>query len=237
MIRTAWTGVVALLLTVLYGSEIVLTRLFRLPGLERRCWSRPRRWSKAIIRAAGVRVVLEGVDHLDEGRAQILVANHQSWFDVLVLAGYLPVEYRFIAKKELTRIPFFGPAWQACGHVALDRQDRSAAIASLEEAGRRVGVEGSTMVIFPEGTRSDDGTLRAFKRGAFALAIQTGLPIVPTAILGSREVMSKGSFWIRSGTIRVRFGEPVSAEGLSHSDRAALTSDVRRTVAGLMDAT
>ena len=237
MIRTAWTGVVALFLTVLFGSEIVLTRLLRLPGLERRCWSRPRRWSRAIIRAAGVGVVLEGVDHLDEGRAQILVANHQSWFDVLVLAGYLPVEYRFIAKKELTRIPFFGPAWQACGHVALDRQDRAAAIESLEEAGRRVGVEGSTMIIFPEGTRSHDGKLQPFKRGAFALAIQSKLPIVPAAILGSRAVMPKGSFRIRSGTIRVRFGKPVSAEGLSYSDRAAFTSDVRGAVAGLMDAT
>ena len=180
---------------------------------------------------------MEGVDVLQEGRAQILVANHQSWFDVLVLAGYLPVEYRFIAKKELTRIPFFGPAWQACGHVALDRQDRSAAIESLEEAGRRVGVEGSTMVVFPEGTRSDDGNLQPFKRGAFALAIQTGLPIVPAAILGSRAVMPKGSFWIRSGTIRVRFGKAVSAEGLSYSDRASFTSDVRGAVAGLMDAT
>jgi 1-acyl-sn-glycerol-3-phosphate acyltransferase len=226
---------VAVVLTVLYGTEVVASQLLGLRGSEHRCRDRPRRWAKAIVRAAGVRVVMEGLENLGRDRAQILVANHQSWFDVLVLAGHLPVEYRFVAKKELTRIPFFGPAWQACGHVAIDRQDRASAIESLEEAGRRVQTERSTMIIFPEGTRSVDGMLQPFKRGAFALAIRSGLPIVPAAILGSGAVMPKGSFRVRPGTIRVRFGEPVFAEGWTYSDRAEFTAMMRGSVARLME--
>jgi 1-acyl-sn-glycerol-3-phosphate acyltransferase len=235
VIRTVWTVMVAVPLTVLYGSEVVASQLLNLRAFEHRCQDRPRRWAKAIVRAAGVRVVMEGLENLGRDRAQILVANHQSWFDVLVLAGHLPVEYRFVAKKELTRIPFFGPAWQACGHVAIDRQDRASAIESLEEAGRKVQTEGSTMIIFPEGTRSRDGALQPFKRGAFALAIRSGLPIVPTAILGSGAVMPKGSFRVRSGTIRVRFGDPILAEGWTYSDRAEFTAAVRTAVTRLIE--
>jgi len=235
VIRMVWVVLVAVVLTVLYSTEIIVSRIFRLRGLEHRCRDRPRRWSRAIIRAARVRVEMEGTENLQGGRAQILVSNHQSWFDVWVLAGYLPVDYRFVAKQELTRIPFFGPAWQACGHIAIDRGDRTSAIESLEAAGRQVESEGSTMIVFPEGTRSADGILQPFKRGAFALALRSGLPIVPSAILGSGAVMPKGSFRIRSGTICVRFAEPVSVEGWTYSDRVELTSTVRGAVARLME--
>lgn len=236
MIRTLWVMVVAVALTVLFGSEIVAWRWLRLPGLDRRCRTRPRRWARAILRAAGVRVEMEGAEGLRRG-PQVLVANHESWFDVLVLSAYLPVDYRFVAKKELARIPIFGPAWQACGHIAIDRQDREAAIESLGEARRQVDDESPTIVMFPEGTRSPDGALHAFKKGAFVLAIQAGVPVVPAGIVGSRAVMEKGSFRVRAGTIRVRIGEPIPVEGLTHGDRNRLASTARDAVARLRGGT
>ncbi|HZD05534.1 MAG TPA: lysophospholipid acyltransferase family protein, partial [Longimicrobiales bacterium] len=152
-------------------------------------------------------------------------------------AASLPVDYRFVAKKELARIPIFGAAWQACGHIAIDRQDRGAAVESLGEARRQVGDASPTIVMFPEGTRSPDGALHAFKKGAFVLAIQAGVPVVPTAIIGSRAIMEKGSLKVRSGTIRVRIGEAIPVDGLTHRDRNELTSEAREAVARLRGGT
>lgn len=235
MIRTAWVAVVTLVLTVFWGTVVIGWRLLRLRGMRRICGTCPARWARSIVRASGVRVEMEGLERLGGRDGQVLVANHESWYDVLVLTGYLPVDFRFVAKKELARIPFFGGAWQACGHIAIDRRDRDAAIRALEEARRQVGEEGEapTVVIFPEGTRSPDGALHGFKKGAFVLAIRAGVPVVPAAILGTRAVMPKDSWRIRSGTVRVRIGEPIPVEGLTHGDRNELAATAREAVAAL----
>lgn len=235
MIRTAWVMAVAVVATPVYGSIVLVWRMLRLPGMASVCRACPRQWAHVILRAAGVRVAMEGVEMLDRPGGQILVANHASWFDVLVLTAHLPVDYRFVAKKELARIPFFGPAWQVCGHISIDRENRESAIESLTEAGRQVNDTGAapTVVIFPEGTRSPDGRLHTFKKGAFVMAIQAGVPVVPAAILGSRTVMPKDSWRVRAGTIRVRFGEPLPVDGLAHADRNDLARSARMAVAAL----
>lgn len=232
MIRTLWVMVVAVALTALFGSELVIWRYLRLPGLERRCRDRPRQWARAILRSGAVGVEIDGFERLGR-EPRILVANHESWFDVLVLAAFLPVDYRFVAKKELARVPIFGLAWQACGHIAIDRQDRGAAIQSLGEARRQVDEAGPTIIMFPEGTRTADGELQDFKKGAFVLAIQAGVPVVPAGIAGSRAVMQKGSLRVRPGTIRVRIGEPISVGGMTHADRNELAAEARDAVARL----
>lgn len=196
----------------------------------------PRRWARLLLRAAGVRVVMENVDVIDPDRPQILVANHTSWFDVLALTAYFPGPYRFVAKQELASVPVFGPAWQACGHIAIDRQDRRRAIESLQVAKRRLAEERPTVILFPEGTRSATGELRPFKKGAFVLAIETGVEVVPVGILGSREVMKKGSLAIHPGTIRVRFGTPIPVAGRQISQRDRLTEESRAAVASLLSA-
>ncbi|MBW3535932.1 MAG: 1-acyl-sn-glycerol-3-phosphate acyltransferase [Gemmatimonadetes bacterium] len=233
MIRTLWVGLAAVVLTIWYGTPILFSRALRLDSLPDRCWDNPRRWARAILRAAGVRVELDGVEHLGEDSAQVLVANHESWFDVLALAGYLPVDYRFVAKKELARVPVFGPAWRACGHIAIDRRDQQAAIEALERARREVHDRPLTIVMYPEGTRTPDGELLPFKKGAFVLAIQVGVPVVPAGIVGARAVMPKGSFRIRPGTLRIRIGEPLQTEGLVMKDRDALTLRARDAVKAL----
>lgn len=234
LLRTAWVLLVALTLLVILGLDILIHRWLDTRWVEDRCRRRPRQWCSAILWAAGVRVRMDGMEALHRhGGGQILVANHTSWFDVFALSARLPVEYRFVAKKELARIPIFGPAWVACRHIAIDRGDREAAIRSMEEAGRQIRQERPTIVVFPEGTRSPDGDLLPFKKGAFVLAIEAGVPVVPCGIAGSRGIMAKGSALIRSGTMGIRFGEPLEVGGLGHDDRDRLTERARAAVARL----
>lgn len=194
----------------------------------------PRRWARALLRLAGVRVVFENTEALETGAARVLVANHSSWFDVLALAAYLPGRYCFVAKKEVRNIPFLGHTIETCGHIYIDRSNHQKALESLEAARRRLEKAKPTVIMFPEGTRSSDGVLQRFKKGAFVLALQTGADIVPAGISGSREVMRKNSLLIHAGTIRVRLGKPFRVEGLTMKDRDKLLQDTWDAVAGLI---
>ena len=176
---------------------------------------------------------MEGVEHLASEEGFIIIANHESWLDAWALAGWLPIDARFTAKKELERIPVFGRAWRACGHISIDRADRASAIESMARAGQKIKEERLHMVFFAEGTRSPDGALHPFKKGPFVVAIQGGVPIVPVGLVGSRPIMRKGSFRIGRGDIFVRVGEPISVEGMEHADRDRLRETVWDAVARL----
>lgn len=236
MIGLVRVALVAIPATIWYASKIMWAAFRKSPKLHCRCEEIPRKWARVLLWAAGTRVELENPEVIDPDRPQVLVANHVSWFDVLAIAGHIPGSFRFVAKKELEKVPFFGPAWQACGHISIDRQDRTRAIQSLAIARQKLVEDRPTVVLFPEGTRSPTGELRAFKKGAFVLAIQTGVEVVPAAIIGSREIMRKRSWIIRTGrTIRIRFGTPISVEGLGMDDRDGLTRRAREAVAALQD--
>ena len=225
MIRTVWVFSVGLVSTLyLAGRVVVRTYLWR-RNLQCACDTSARRWGRVMLWAAGVRVRMEGVENLQSEFPQIVVSNHQSWFDVFVLAAHLPVRYRFVAKKELATIPVFGRAWKECGHVAVDRGNREAAIESLDQAWREIHEDKLTMVLFPEGTRSPDGRLQPFKKGAFVLAVQGQVPLVPVAILGSRSVMPKGRLRVRSGEVVLRIGPPIQTEGATIRDRNRLLKE------------
>lgn len=228
---------VAVAATLWYASRILWSAFLESDKLPCRCDELPRRWARAILRAAGVRVETENLERIVPDRPQVLVANHTSYFDVFVLMGIVPGKLRFVGKRELTKVPLFGRAWLACGHISIDRGDTTSALESLALARRRLEMDRPTVVLFPEGTRSPSGELRAFKKGAFVLAIQTGAEIVPASITGAREIMRKGSWLIRTGrTVRVRFGEPLQVEGLKMEDRDALTRRAREAVASLQRA-
>src|SRR5690606_15934022 len=132
--------------------------------------------------------------------------------------------------KELARIPLFGTAWQAAGHISVDRSDRASAIQSLDEAGRLLRKDNSSVVIFPEGTRSPTGELLPFKKGAFMLALRTGVDIIPVAVLGTRRIQPKGGWRIRSGRIILRFGEPIPVAQYSEAERDDLIELVRSRI-------
>jgi len=161
------------------------------------------------------------------------MANHASMIDIWAVLLAVPVPFRFIAKKQLGAIPLFGWAMRAGRFIFIDRQNAASARRSIEEAARRIK-SGQSVVIFPEGTRTRDGRLNAFKKGGFHLALDSGAAIVPVAIHGSRALMPRGSALIRSGTVRVDIGEPIETAGLRPADREALAARVRDTIAVML---
>ena len=233
MIRLFLVSIVIVPATIWYASKIAWSVYRRSADIGCRCEEAARAWASLVLRVAGVRVILEDEAVIDSSLPQVLVTNHVSWIDVLVLAAFAPGRYVFVAKKEVEKIPVFGAAVRACGHIYIDRGDKTRALASLDIARKRLEEAAPTVIIFPEGTRSNTGELGPFKKGAFVLAIQTGASVVPAAIFGSREVMKRGSFLINSGIVRVHFGEPIKVGGYSMASRSKLTHRAQRVVSEL----
>jgi 1-acyl-sn-glycerol-3-phosphate acyltransferase len=165
--------------------------------------------------------------------AHVVVANHQSFLDIFVLCN-IPREMKWVAKKELFKIPMFGWGLSLAGDICLDRGDPASALAVMSRA-RRYLENGMNVMIFPEGTRSEDGTLLPFKPGAFKLAVETGTPVLPIAVSGSARGMPKGSPWVRPATITVRILEPVPTVGLKGRDVRRLRDDVRGRIARALE--
>ena len=233
MLRTGWVALTAIVVTGGYALIILLSSL--VPSWRRgRCGHWAKGWTAVILRAAGVTVTSTGLERIDPRRSQVVVSNHQSWFDVLALFAAFPTSLRFVAKEELRSVPVFGKAFLRCGHLSIDRRNRRGAIESLRRAARKLRKRTLHVVLFAEGTRSPTGALRPFKKGAFVLALQTRTPVLPVAVVGSRAVMAKHSYVIRSGPIEVRVGQPIEVDGLAVSDRNALRDRTHQAVADLM---
>jgi 1-acyl-sn-glycerol-3-phosphate acyltransferase len=192
-----------------------------------------RLWSRAVLWVAGVRVTVEWRGQLAPNQPYVFMANHLSAADIWTLFVALPVRVRMIAKKQLARIPLFGWAMQAGRFIFIDRANAIAARRSIDEAKRRIR-GGHSVLLFPEGTRSRDGKLGAFKKGGFHLAIDSGVPVVPVAIMGTRECMPRDSFLLRSGNVHVVIGEPVPTAGLTEDDRHRLLEKVRTGIGTML---
>ena len=188
-----------------------------------------RAWSRCLLALSGVRVTVTGIERIDADRSYIFMANHQSNFDIPVLLGHLPVQFRWLAKAELFRIPIFGRAMRGAGYISIDRSDRAAAFASLQQAAEKIR-QGVSILIFPEGTRSLDGSLKAFKKGGFVMAIGAGVPIVPVAVRGTYDIMPKHGLLIRPRPVAVDIGEPVATQGLALDSKEALMDGVRSAI-------
>lgn len=220
--------------TLWFGGIAIVARLC---GVKRRPggvydWTQ-RRWARLLLRASGVRVTIEGAGNLNDGRAEVLAANHASFFDILALMGHLPVDPKFVAKKELFSIPLFGPAVAATGHVKLDRQNRKEAFAAYDAAARRVREDRLHVLVYPEGTRTRTGEMLPFKKGPFVLAIACAAPVVPLYVHGAFGIMPKGSVRVRPRPIHVTIGEPIPTAGLTYDDRDALSQRVRDAMLAL----
>lgn len=186
-----------------------------------------RLWAWSILKVVGVTLRVEGLERLDPARQYIFMANHQSAVDIPVLVQALPpFQLRWLAKRELLRVPLFGWAVWAAKHILVDRSSRTAAIASLRAAKRRIE-DGVSVVVFPEGTRGTRGRLLPFKRGGFILALRARTPIVPLVIQGSGAILPKGDWRLRRGPIEVLVRDPVSLEAYDTEGLGRLVRRVR----------
>jgi len=189
-----------------------------------------RLWGNLNLRAAGVRVRLKGLENLTPGKSYIFAGNHQSWFDIFAILGRLPVQFRWLAKRELFKLPFLGAAMTAIGYIPIDRGDRRRAFESINQAALKVQ-QGTSIVIFPEGTRSRDGVLQDFKKGGFILAIKSKQPIVPVSISGSHDILPKDGDWkICPGVIRMTIGKPIATSTYNMKNRDLLICEVRDAI-------
>jgi len=195
----------------------------------------PRTWARMICWCAGVKVTVVGQENLDGGKTYIFAANHQSQFDIFALQGYLGFDFRWMAKKELFAIPIFGAGMRAAGYISVDRSRGRQALQSLNEAAQQIN-DGTSVIIFPEGTRSVDGQLQAFKSGAMVLAIKAQVPIVPVAIVGTHEILAKGKLLSRPGRVMIRLGQPVDTTQFKLAEKQELASRLHQEVAKLLDA-
>lgn len=168
-----------------------------------------RTWARLCMRLGGITYEVTGRENVPSNHTVVFCANHASQVDILALYCALPVSIRFLAKKELFSVPFFGLVMKIAGHIPIDRSGGKAAIKSLIDAAEKIK-SGASVVIFPEGTRSRDGKLQPFKAGGIQVALRSGCPIVPVAIAGSYEVLPRDRIWIRPGHIRVAVGAPIS---------------------------
>lgn len=171
-------------------------------------WILRRVWSPLLLWAGGVKLAVDGLEHVDPARPTIYVSNHQSVIDVPVLFMAIPKDLRFVAKSQLRWVPFLGWYMWFAGHIFVHRGNPRRTVASLRAAGARIRA-GTSIVLFPEGTRSGDGRLLPFKKGAFALAEAAGVPLVPITIHGSGRLMPKRGWQIHPGQIQVRIGAPI----------------------------
>jgi 1-acyl-sn-glycerol-3-phosphate acyltransferase len=177
-----------------------------------------------------MRVQVEGREHIDPTQSYVLVSNHQSQYDIFVLYGWLGVDFKWVMKKELRNVLGIGVACERLGHIYIDRSNRAAAVATLERAKNTI-TDGTSVVFFPEGTRSRSGKLKPFKKGAFRMALDLGLPILPLTIVGTRDVLPAGTSDLMPGSARLVIHPPVPVKGRTVEDCDRLSAEVRAVIA------
>jgi len=231
VLRALLSSLVFVFLTLLGSVLAILSALFDRTG-DSVLWL-ARLWSRGVLASAGVKIRVVSHATLDPRQSYVVMPNHLSTVDIWAIFVAVPVPLRFIAKKQLGQIPLFGWAMRAGRFLFIDRQNATSARRTIDGAADRIR-QGCSVVIFPEGTRSRDGRLGAFKKGGFHLAINSGAQIVPVTIRGTREVMPRGSVLIYAGVVDIEIGAPVVTTGLGPADRQALLEDVRARVATML---
>ncbi|HEX7100569.1 MAG TPA: lysophospholipid acyltransferase family protein [Acidimicrobiia bacterium] len=233
LLRSAVTSVGAVLMTIVCAiAAIVISRLSpRSHAIERVIHI----WSWTWLRLSGTRLRVIGADNVDTSRSYVVVANHESTFDIMACFLALPVPIRFLAKKELFRIPLLAQAMKAIGIVEVDRQARIPIHDQLNVQAKELIAAGRSVIIYPEGTRTRTGVLGPFKKGAFTIALGMGLPILPVAIEGSFEAWRPGTFLIRGGEITVKIEPPIETDGLERADANILRDQAREVIASALE--
>ncbi len=221
-----------ILSTILCGSVSIVVSLFDKKGDA--TLGVARAWARSLLFFVGVRVEVEGLEKIDPQGHYVFSSNHLSYMDTPVVLTAIPVQFRFLAKRGLFQIPFLGTHLTQAGHVPVPRDDPRAAVKTMTHAAEILHKRAISLLIFPEGGRSEDGNLRPFKEGAAYIAIKAQVPLVPIAIVGTRAVMPMGSAVLRRGSVRLRIGDPIPTAGLILKDRERLTNEAREQIVELL---
>jgi 1-acyl-sn-glycerol-3-phosphate acyltransferase len=212
-------------------ATAVLTATASLAGLVRpgAVQALSRVWSGLLLRLFRVDVLTQGQEHMPGGAA-VYAANHSSSLDILVVLAHLPADVRIIYKKSLSMVPLLGWSIAVGGHIPIDRSNPFRARRSLRNAADRIRA-GTSVLVFPEGTRSPDGSVRHFKRGSFSLALEAGVPVVPVSLVGVKALVPRGLASLRPGRLALRVHPAIPVSGKSKDDAEALAEETRRVVA------
>ncbi|MFC1877676.1 lysophospholipid acyltransferase family protein [Thermodesulfobacteriota bacterium] len=226
-LQTVLIFVYVVLATIVLATVVIIVALFSRNGNAPHLVARA--WARSILFVSGIHVHVNGLENLNVGGSCILMPNHQSNFDIPVLLGCLPVQFRWLAKAELFKIPIFGRGMRGCGYISIDRSNRKSAFQSLAEAATKIR-NGVSVLIFPEGTRSWDGKIQPFKKGGFVLSVDAGVPIVPIVIFNTWSIMPKGRLRIRTQSVRMDILAPIPTSGYTRETKDDLMDSVRNTI-------
>jgi 1-acyl-sn-glycerol-3-phosphate acyltransferase len=227
------TAPLIILSTIAFGLVSLLVSLFETTG--RRQIALARVWARFLLWGSGVRVKASGLEKIAPDGSYIFVANHLSYMDTPVVLANIPVQFRFLAKSGLFRIPLLGTHLRRAGHIPVPRDDARAAVKTMNTAAQVMRERGISLLIFPEGGRSHTGELASFKEGAAYIAIRAGVQLVPIALKGTREVLPFGSGHVRSGWVTMRVGDPIPTDQIQLRDRGRITAELRDRIASMLD--
>jgi 1-acyl-sn-glycerol-3-phosphate acyltransferase len=227
MIRTLYIAIWVVFATLVCGIVVIVLSFFLRSGNFMHKIARF--WGKSILVVSRIKVTVKGMSNIDPSSPYIYMPNHQSNFDIPVLLGHLTVQFRWLAKMELFKIPIFGRAMRNVGYISIDRSNRQSAFESLKVAAEKIK-SGVSVLIFPEGTRSRDGKIRPFKKGGFVMAIDSGVPLVPVVITGTRAINPRGRFRVYPGHVSMVIHKPIATSTYTRETKEALMEKVRRVI-------
>lgn len=227
------TAPLVVLATTGFGLVSLLISLFESSG--RKQIATARAWARSLLWIGGVKVTVEGLEKIACDGSYVFVANHLSYMDTPVVLANIPVQFRFLAKRGLFQIPLLGTHLARAGHIPVPRDDARAAVKTMTAAAQIIRERGVSLLIFPEGGRSHTGELDGFKEGAAYIAIRAGVPLVPIALIGTREILPYGSAHVRSGHVTMRIGDPIPTAELELRDRSRITSQLRDRIVLMLE--
>ena len=192
------------------------------------------RWARSLLSIAGVKVEAEGLEKIDPNGSYVIASNHLSYFDTPVMLATIPAQFRFMAKYGLFKIPLLGTHLSRAGHIPVFRHDPRSAVKTLAMAAEAIREKHISVLIFPEGGRSEDSHIQPFKDGAAYIAIRAGVPVLPVALWGTWDVLPFGGGKIRPANVRLRVGEPIDTSSAKLKQRGEVTEQVRQQIVSLL---
>ncbi len=226
------TDPLIILSIVVFGAASLATSL--VDGDGRRQAAIARRWARLMLRIARVRVKVEGLENLPGEAVCVIAANHLSFMDTPVVLAHIPVQFRFLAKHGLFKIPLLGTHLSRAGHIPVYRGSPRQAVATMSQAAETIQRMGISLLVFPEGGRTHDGTLQPFNEGAAYIAIKAKAPLIPVALIGTREILPMNSMQPLPGPVTLRIGEPIPTTDMTLRDRERLTEMAYSQIAALL---